>query len=178
MKINSITNTYSTQHSKQIQFNGLEKPITEALETSLSLKSLSLIKKMDRLIEQTYTEMRKSGTLMDTPKFRTADSKGNLVTVKPLYHGIKNNIFVEIDDGKYIDRIIINRVRPRDYKYERSVITDHGSATIKSFDGLREHNHSIEDRINNYIEKYFPKILPAENYSYTKKSLGLSYGEY
>lgn len=175
MQINSYSNynNYSCGR-KEFSFKGCQPLEIKGFDTSLTLKSLNLIKKVNDLVDKTWIEIRKSGNRMDFPKFHAADLKGNFVTLKPVYNGLEKKLLFEIENEKYIDRIFINRATPKDYRYERSVITDYGSATTKSFNALKEKDSAIEARVNGYIEKYFPKVLPAKDENLTKKALGLA----
>lgn len=101
------------------------------------------------------------------------DAKERLITLKPVYQGLNNLLLLEVNSNKSVDRVFINRVKPRDFRYERAILTDHGSATVKSFNALTERNVEIEEKVNEYIEKYFPKILPSKEQNLTKKALGL-----
>lgn len=170
MQITNSYNPYTSYNCKKTNFTALNN--INGFETALTPKSINLIKKMSNFIDDTWTEIKKGTSIMDSPKF-TVSNKGKVITVRPIYQGIKNAILIEAEDSKYIDRIIIDRVRPRDYKFERSIITDHGSATVKSFNGLKQRDDSIEAIVNEYVENSFPKILPSSELSLTKKSLGV-----
>lgn len=170
MQITNAYYSYSSNNYKNINFTALNN--INGFETALTPKSINLIKKMSNFIDDTWTAIKKGKSLLEFPKF-TVCNKGKVITVKPIYQGMKNAILIEAEDAKNIDRIIIDRVRPRDYRFERSIITDHGSATVKSFNGLKQRDESIEAVVNEYIENSFPKIIPSAEISLTKKSLGV-----
>lgn len=170
MQITNSYNSYNSYNCKKPNFTGLNT--INGFETALTPRSFNLIKKMSNYIDDTWTQIKKGNVIMSSPSYTVSD-KGKVITVKPIYQGLKNAILVEAEDPKYIDRIIIDRVRPRDFKFERSVRTDHGSATVKSFDGLKQRDSKIEETVNEYIENSFSKILHLDDFPITKRSLGI-----
>ena len=160
MQIINSYNSYSSRNCTKPNFTSIYT--INGFETSLTPKSINLVKKMSQFIDTTWKDIKKGNQMMSSPRF-TVSNDGKVITVRPIYQCLKNAILVEAEDSKYIDRIIIDRVRPRDYRFERSIVTDHGSATVKSFNGLKQHNSEIEDIVNNYIESSCSKILPSFN---------------
>jgi len=156
MQIKSVDNNLNTN---KIYFCAAERQVTKVVDPVLSKNALDLIRDMGFYIEKNWASKRKSGLCMDTPVFTIADSN-NFVTIKPVYHGQIQRILMEIEGGKRIDRLMIDRTGDRNVKYERAVITDHGSATLRTFNSAFERNKPIEISINEYIEKYFPQVIP------------------
>ena len=173
MQINSINNfNVNSKYENNVSFSGRRK-IIDFGENHISPRAIKLIKEMSSVVETDWQIIRNSKNLMDTPKYYTGDKHGHLATVRPIYQHLKKFILMEVDDGKYIDRVIIDRARPNDYKYERALITPHGSATLKSFDSTLERSFDIEHRVSNYIETYISKICNSESDKLTKHNLGI-----
>ena len=80
------------------------------------------------------------------------------------FYQFKNSILMEIEDNNnHIDRILINRQKPSDYTYERAVITPYGSASGKTYNSQKDNDSKIETRVNDYITKYFDKVLTNDD---------------
>lgn len=166
MKINSVsTNNYNSNNL--VKFTGRTR--AEALmasvlaENGISAKSSKLVKKLSYLIEEEWAAKRKSGDIMEAPKYLVAGHDGNLVTMRPVYHQYKNTILMEVEGDKYIDRILINRQKPSDYTYERATITPYGSASSKTYDSMRDKNTKIESRVDDYIDKYITSLFNRDD---------------
>ncbi len=172
MKVNTSYNSQISNYTAP-SFKAAPRYIINGYETSLTPKAINLIKKMNCFIDDAWTDIKKGKSVMDFPKFTILDAKERLITLKPVYQGLNNLLLLEVNSNKSVDRVFINRVKPRDFRYERAILTDHGSATVKSFNALTERNVEIEEKVNEYIEKYFPKILPSKEQNLTKKALGL-----
>ena len=55
--------------------------------------------------------------------------------------------------------MIINRERPAEYVYEKSVITKFGSATSKIFDSTVGRDATIEKSVNRIVDSVLPQVL-------------------
>ena len=148
------------------------KLIIPNLDFPLSLKAHNMVKKCSLYIEDVWTDIKKSGIYKSShPEFHTVDAKTlDFVTVKPIYQDNKKLLYFEIESEKYVDRIIIDRQNPNHYTYEHSVLTPHGSATLKSFNSQRGRDFKTEEKVSQYIEKYFPEIVPKSYGLNVKKS--------
>ena len=172
MQINSINNfNVNSKYENNVSFSGRRK-IIDFGENHISPRAIRLTKELSSVIAADWKNIRQSNNLMDSPRYLAAD-KSAVVSIRPLYQHLKNFILMEVNDEKFIDRIIIDRARPNDYKYERAKITPHGSATFKSFDATRERNFDIEHRVNNYIETYFPMVCNTLEDKLNKRRLGI-----
>ena len=170
MKTNIVSQTsmtgksYTSVISKKKLLEGFaNKSMEQFSDHGITLKAEGLVKKVGYLIGEDWTKLRKSGNPMDTPVYRVMD-KDNFVTIKPVYHQFKNSILMEIEDNNnHIDRILINRQKPSDYTYERAVITPYGSASGKTYNSQKDNDSKIETRVNDYITKYFDKVLTNDD---------------
>ena len=171
MNVNSISiNNYCNNNSLYFEGRLRRNPIgitpqleNVIVENGISLKSAKLVKKLSHLIEEDWAKIRKSGKVMEAPKYMLAERDGTLVTMKPMYERFKNSILMEIEGDKYIDRIIINRQKPSDYTYERATITPYGSASSKTYDSMRDKNTKIESRVDDYIDKYITSLFNRDD---------------
>ena len=132
--------------------------IFENADDVLSKKSKKLIAAMNTEIEEMWAAIKKGKTHEAEPIFH-AVSRGKTVTVKPIYGGNKPSIMMEIDNGKYIEKIVFDRKNPQEYRYEKVIQTDNGSATVKSFNSQNKNDSFIMQSVNEMVEKYIPKIL-------------------
>ena len=159
-----------TQNSRNnISFKaGITKEMIElknvmAQDSYLTLKSQSLLRKMNNLIDNKWTELKKQKATGVIPEFVHKTAKDTTITVKPLYNSIKKTVLFQVEKGKNIDRVIIERSVPNAYTYEHAVRTDFGSATTRTFDSRKNKNSEISKKVNNLIDEYFPKIFADAN---------------
>lgn len=131
------------------------------IDNILSNKTVKLVKRADNFIEDTWAEIRNknSRSKLTRPEFKIKD-KENDVILKPLYNTVNPSILLEKRGPKYIDRIILERRNPNNFKYEKSIITPSGSATVKMYDSLRDNDPDIILKVDDMVSKYFPKFLP------------------
>lgn len=173
MQVNLYTNKfYNPNYKSNINFKGAEnKLVTESLET-VSTKSKKLIQCMNCHIDNTWKEIKANKLKQKIPYFHIENSGGDILHVSPIYGTNKPLMLIESYDGKYTDRIIINRQYPDNFKFERTVKTDYGTAAIKTFDSHTGSNQEIEGIVNKKIEKFFPLIIPKH---LLKESFGNNY---
>lgn len=163
MQISTTYNNYSSkvnEFKNNINFTGSEKALA-AVDNVVAPKTIKLVKRADEFIEETWAEIRakKHKSKITIPAFRTRDKEVE-VLLKPLYNTLKSSILFEARGPKYVDRIIIERQNPNNFRYEKAILTPTGSATIKMYDSRNERNQEIVDKVDNLVAKYFPKILP------------------
>ena len=154
--------------NKKVSFTGTEKALA-AVDNILSPRSIKLVKRAGELVENTWTEIRKGRSVLNSPEFLINDRNNNYkVFLKPLYNTARDTLLLEVKGAKYIDRIIVDRKDPNIFKYEKVLITGNGSATIKSYNSRLAKDNDVIAKVNENIEKYLPKFLPKES---LKKSL-------
>lgn len=170
MNVNSVSiNNYSNANSIKFAGRGLSRPLLAPqmeniiTENGISLKSEKLVKKLSHLIEEDWARIRKAGTPMVKPKYMLAEADGTLVTIQPSYQPFKNNILMEIEGKKYIDRIIVNRQKPSDYIYERATITPAGFASGRVYHSMTDHNKEIESRVNNFLDRHITNLFRRDD---------------
>ena len=65
-----------------------------------------------------------------------------------------------LEKTNIIEKVIIDRINPNIFRYEKAVKTDHGSATLKTYSSKNGHNTEITMKVNDLVENYFPKFVP------------------
>ena len=70
----------------------------------------------------------------------------------------------EVEDGKYFEKILINRKKPSQFRYEKNVYTEHGSATLKTYNSEIENNYELNSHVDDIISKSVKDILYKKIY--------------
>lgn len=148
------------QFKSNVNFTGTQDALAK-VDNIVSNKTIKLVKRADDFIEDTWAEIRNKSnrSKLLRPEFKIKD-KENDVILKPLYNTVNPSILLEKRGPKYIDRIIIERKNPNNFKYEKAVLTPSGSATLKMYDSLRENDPDVVLKVDDMVSKYFPKFLP------------------
>lgn len=141
-------------------------PSRDELITIMPFKARKLVKRMDQFFEDNWNDITKSDSGFSNLPFYTLPGKNKEVaTIKTVYQGHNKYILLEVTNDKYTEKILINRKNPDLFRFERTVDTDYGSATLKTFNSEHQRNEDIETRVGDYIEQYFPKVLPRQKSS-------------
>ncbi len=151
----SLAQTNNSANNRKVSFTG--GPNLQSMDTALSLKASKLVKKAGQLIDETWPKVKKKAP-MTVPEF-TAKKGDSTVTLKPVYNLIREAIHLEVKDGKYIETVTIDRTNPNIFKYEKAVKTDHGSATVKTYNSQNGHNIEMLSKVNDLIETYLTKFV-------------------
>ncbi len=160
MQVASITNVNLKSGSYKPNFEK-RYPTRDELITVMPLKAHKLVKRMDQFMEDQWAEIRNAHSgFYDLPYFTLSGKNKEFATIKPVYQGHNKYILLEVTNDKNTERILINRKNPDLFRFERTVDTDYGSATTKSFNSEYQRNEELQERIGKYIEEYFPQILP------------------
>ena len=53
----------------------------------------------------------------------------------------------------------MNRDNPNNFRYEKVIKTDHGSATLKTYSSINGGNKEIDRFVNNIVENNLERIL-------------------
>jgi len=125
---------------------------------TLSPKSKKLISALNHQIGITWGEIKKGYSINSQPKFTLIDDK-KYIEVKPIYGSNRSLLSIELTDKNYTEKILIDRKQPDNFRYEKSIVTDFGYATLKSFNSEVQHDIDMTKYVNTQIENYFPKIL-------------------
>ena len=125
--------------------------------TDLSKKSKILVKKTEKLIEDTWTTIKRQKKPVKNVEFKKR-FKNKIVTLKPLYESYKKYIHMEIESPDDIIKITIDR-NSFDYKFEKVIKTKFGTAGGKVIDSKKEQNIKAISTINDCLEEYIPKFI-------------------
>ena len=160
MQITSINQSNFNSFSYKPNFQK-RYPKKDELITIMPFKAHKLVKRMDQFMEDQWSEIRNAHSgFYDLPYFTLTGKNKEFATIKPVYQGHNKYILLEVTNDKNTERILINRKNPDLFRFERTVDTDYGSATIKSFNSEHQRNEALEERIGKYVEEYFTQVLP------------------
>lgn len=161
MKVSMVSNNVSNNNSN-VHFKGLIQGLGNAIivqDDKISPKSIKLVKALDDYIERAWKAIRNGDlTLCSIP------NKKNTVFIKPVYTQKEPSVLFEVDNGKFIERILINRKKPTNFRYEKTIDTEHGSATLKTYNSSVENDYDLNNHVNSIIEKTIPNVLPRRVY--------------
>lgn len=138
-------------------------------DDNISKKAIKLFQGLSDYIEDLWTQIKKGELDESALKFIIEGKKGVISTFKPIYGANKAIILMDIDSGKYTQRFLFERKNPNNFKYEKIVTTDHGTATLKTYNSQQSRNREIEKMADENLLKCLPDILP---YKYIKNHFG------
>lgn len=146
-------------NSKNFQGINVNVNATPEVVSGLFEHSLRLLKRVDRIMEGSWRTVSKRSKNAVSPEFRVVDKNRDItMSLKPIYNDYKKSLLLEVDSPKQIERIIIDRLSGN-FKYEKSVKTEFGSATTKTYDSLKESDVNLNDVVNDYVDKCLSKFL-------------------
>lgn len=156
----SLTNLQKTNYY-QPKFTAKPSVIKEARPqfSNLSNKSLRLMAALDAYIDKTWKGI-KEGKIDQVEPFFVRSDKGNVLTIKPVYTQSYPAVLFEHYDGKTTQRILFNREKPTNYRYEKTISTDHGSATLKSYVSNADKISPVDNYVDEIICSKLPQIIP------------------
>lgn len=152
----------NTSYQNHISFKGVPAKNLSP-DTILSGKSVRLIRQASELIETTWANIKKGKSLQKSPEFLLKTTRGEAVTLKPVYNTVHDSMLLEISDEKYIEKIFVERENPNAFIYELARKTPNGSGTIKTYNSKLGHNTEITGKVNDFIEKFLPKFVGEKN---------------
>ena len=124
----------------------------------ISKKSVKLINELNSCIDKEWKDIKQGKKIAEKPIFQILDGKKH-VTFEPVYAQKYPALLIDINDGKYNERILMNRDNPNNFRYEKMIKTDHGSATLKTYSSINGGNSEIDKFVNNIVENNLEKIL-------------------
>ena len=142
--------------NKKVSFTG--GPNLQSIDHELSLRASKLVKRAGRLIDETWPKVKKKAP-MTIPEFKAQKGEKSII-LKPVYNLIREAIHLEVKDGKYIEIVTIDRANPNIFKYEKAIKTDHGSATVKTYNSKNGHHSEMLSKVNEMVETYLPSFVP------------------
>ncbi len=117
-------------------------------------------KKANNLIEDTWYFIRKDKQSQLQPEYAMS-TRGHNILLKALYRNNQEDAIlfdVSEKNSRILERFIIDR-NAKNYTYEKILKTEHGSATVKTYNSKTGQGDDVDCKLNNYIENFFPKIL-------------------
>lgn len=159
MQISKIQNN-NLYHSNGISFKAATNfdRLLMADKGAISKKSAKLINELNSCIDQEWKNIRKGCKIAEMPKFHVLDGQKS-VTIEPVYTQRYPALLIDINDGKSTQKIFMDRDNPNNFRYEKVIPTEHGSATLKSYNSLNGRNQEINNFVNNIIEENIERIL-------------------
>jgi len=125
----------------------------------LSPRSVKLIKNLNDFIENKYTENKENGN--DSRVFFVVPAKRGkeVAYIEPIYGGNEPTILIDVTDEKFSHKIYFNRKNPKEFRYEKTVETKCGYATLKTFDSRYENNPDVLKYVEEKVQYYVPGAL-------------------
>ena len=162
MQVNKIqSNSYSN-----VRFTGSISGLNNAIivnDDKLGPKAIKLIHALDDQIERAWKDI-KTGKLVQESPFFVSQADKKWVTVRPVYTQKYPAVLFEVEDGKYFEKILVNRKKPSDFRYEKNVYTEHGSATLKTYNSAIENDYELNNHVDDIISKSVKDILHKNVY--------------
>ena len=139
----------------------------------LSDKARKLVKRVDEAIDLSSRYFRKNKQNIRDVRFEYNDKvRGKKVTITPVYQSVQNDFLLQVENAKDIERFLIRR-DGKHYKYEKSIKTDHGFMTGKTFDSSVTKDAEMKDKVSGIIEEYVPKMVKYDDMERMNKALYL-----
>lgn len=124
----------------------------------VSHKSAKLIKELNQCIEKQWADIKKGELISDSPSFCISD-RHEFTRFEPVYSQRFPALKIDNEDGKFTHEILLDRNNPNNFRYEKTVKTDHGRATLKSYDSRISDDKEINTFVNNILENKLDRIL-------------------
>ncbi len=154
------------QYSQKPAFKGKPKVISnaelrECLQAPISLekKSARLIEKMRNMINETRAELRKKGIFPVEPQYNVYSPKDGIVTLKPMANSRNNGFMLEMDKGKGVERILVDKDMDNKIVYEYAKKTDYGTAVTKRYEVQGGADKDLTERIHETLNKYIVHFI-------------------
>lgn len=127
--------------------------------SELTDTSLKLMKGLSDQFELDWKLIKENKLMQSSPYYIIPTKNNNTISFEPLYGSNKPEILMEVDGGKYRQRFIFDRKNPRNFRYEKIVMTDYGYGTVKTFNSMTQTNPEIMKLANTYINDNVVQIL-------------------
>ncbi len=138
----------------------LENASASLKEYNISLPNRKYLKKASDLIEDMWTKIRKGELISESPLIPISPRRRPLGILRPIYNNNKE-LLLEIADGRRVERIFLDREKFKYFRYEKSVPTDHGSATLKYVDSRVSQDETVAENVNEIVDTYLKSLFPA-----------------
>ena len=159
-----ISNIQNHNLNNNVSFKASVPPLEKVLmpdKGRISHKSAKLIDELNKCIDKEWTDIRKGKLIAEKPLF-TLDGKSGLTSFEPVYTQQYPALKIDCEDGRFTHEILLDRNNPNNFRYEKTVRTDYGSATLKSYDSRTANDKNINKFVSDLIEDKVDKILMNE----------------
>jgi len=124
----------------------------------VSYKTTRLIHELNKCIDKEWRDIKKGTKFADSPKFFVQDGN-NIIKFEPVYTQKYPALLIEASDGKNTHKILLDRDNPNNFRYEKTIATDFGYATLKSYNSKTENNKEINQFVSDLVEKSTDKVI-------------------
>ncbi len=152
--------------------NGIKKPafganaapvIEDVTNTLFNAKNVRRLREVENMFDEAWTKIKQSKKLRGSqPEFVHKKNSGKIITLKPFYAGLRDQIMLNVENGDSIERLLIPRGNHNSYKYEKIKKTPYGSATVKSFNSNLQKDYSMDLYINDFMDENLLPFFAAE----------------
>lgn len=157
------TVNYYSNYNYFVPFKGIASFDRVLVEDKgkISKRTVKLISALNNLIEEELVNIKKQKILDKTPSFNCKMNKSSIF-IKPVYSQNYPALLVEQHDWKIINSILIDRSNPNNFIYEKNILTDHGSATLKSYNSKIQNDPLINNTVDNLLSSSLEDILSVK----------------
>ncbi len=128
------------------------------LETMFSERNKQLLRKARNLIDLAWRDIKSGKLHMEQPEF-VVKKPAEKITLKPVYSGYKSDMLLKIKKDKMVEQIFIPKETANEIRYEKLRKTEHGSATIKSYNSKLGQNNDMNLYVNDLLNNYLPEFI-------------------
>ena len=156
-------NLYGQNYNNKINFKGYAS-YDNVLMTDrgkISRKTAKLMAAINNCIDLEWEKIKKQKIRDNIPTYTCKDGKSS-VFIKPVYSQRYPALLVEHDNGKIKQNILLDRSNPNNFRYEKTIVTDHGSATLKSYDSRVSNDNEINNFVDKLLQKSFEEITTTK----------------
>lgn len=127
----------------------------------ISKKTAKLVIALNEYIDNEWKIIRESNKLYSSPLFSSTNGKKSTF-IKPIYNQKYPALLIEQIDGSICKRILLDRGNPNNFRFEKTVETDHGFATLRSYDSRIDNNKEINMDVDNILCNALEDIISTK----------------
>ena len=156
-------NLYGQNYNNKISFRGYASfdNILMSDTGKISKKTAKLMAAVNDCIDREWRNIKKKGIKDKPPTYICKDGEST-ISIKPVYSQRYPALLVEHDNGKIQQNILLDRSNPNNFRYEKTVATDYGSATLASYDSRISDDAEINSFVDNLLLKSFEEITTSK----------------
>ena len=156
-------NLYGQNYNNKINFRGYASfdNVLMSDRGKISKKAAKLMAAVNDCIDRQWKNIKKKGIIDKPPTYIYQDGKST-ISIKPVYSQKYPALLIEHNNGKIQQNILLDRNNPNNFRYEKTVATDYGSATLKTYDSRISDNAEINNFVDNLLVKSFEEITTTK----------------